>query len=58
MSASHFELAQMIPVERPTKPNPLPIFIEGGQRSQKYRDIKEIFNREEILIEYDHEITV
>ena len=30
MSASHFELAQMIPVERPTKPNPLPIFIEGG----------------------------
>ena len=30
MSASHFELAQMIPVEHPTKPNPLPIFIEGG----------------------------
>ena len=55
MSASHFELGQMIPVKHPTKPNPLPIFIEGGKRSQNYRDTKDIFNREEILIEYDHE---
>ena len=51
MSASHFELAQMVPVERPTKPNCLPIFMEDGLKS-KYT--MEMLNREEILIEYDH----